>query len=134
MVDDLGLRGMGEIEGHYQPVLKEDYAADSIGTLDAQMQHDAGADMRAWEARHQRYAMWEAGMNALGAWPRDPVGWREFLKRVFRAMPVRDVAAFLHCYVLKFGFLDGAAGLDFARSRGRYYRMIRRASLAANRD
>lgn len=137
VVDDLSLPGMGEIEGHYQPVLKVKNAADFIGVLDAQMLHDACGDISAWEARHERYAMWEAGMNVRGAWPRDPVVWREFLKQVFRAMPMRDAAAFLHCYVLKFGFFDGAAGFGFACSRARYYRLIRQAGagvLDSSRD
>ncbi|MGH1397617.1 MAG: glycosyltransferase family 2 protein [Alphaproteobacteria bacterium] len=126
VVDDLGLDGMGEIEGHYQPVLKDGVCA-RIGRLREYLVHDAGAH---WEARHLRYADWEAGMDARGAWPHDPVLWRRVLKGVFKRIPFRDVAAFLHCYVLKLGFLDGAAGFDFARSRGRYYSMIRAASKA----
>jgi len=125
VVDDLGLQGMGEIEGHYQPVLNAEYAADSIGQLGGKMLHNIDGDMAAWEARHLKYAEWEAGMNARDAWPIDPVGWRQFMKRVFRGLPMRGAFAFLHCYVLKCGFLDGAAGFDFALSRARYYRMIK---------
>ena len=124
VIDDLGVDGMGEIEGHYQPVFKGKNAARSIGVLNAKTLHDAGDDMDDWVARHLRYAQWEAAMNARQAWPSDPVVWRECLKRIFRAIPLRNVAAFLHCYVLKCGFLDGYSGFDFARSRGRYYRMI----------
>ena len=128
VVDDLDLPGMGEIEGHYQPVLKEDYAAEKIGQLKSKMLHKIDNDMESWTARHLRYAQWEARMNARDAWPQDPVGWRECLKRIFRVMPCRDIAAFLHCYVLKFGFLDGGAGFYFACSRARYYKMISAAS------
>jgi len=133
VVDDLNINGMGEIEGHYQPVLKEGYAADGIGQLTNKILHKIESDMAAWEARHLRYAEWEAGMNAREAWPQDPDMWRQCLKRVFRSLPMRDMFAFLHCYVLKLGFLDGLAGFDFARSRARYYRMINAAS-SANRD
>jgi glycosyltransferase involved in cell wall biosynthesis len=125
VVDDLGLPGMEEIEGHYQPVLKAGFEAAEIGQLDAALAHDIGTG---WNARHLRYAMWEAGMNARGSWPMDPKPWREFLKRVFRRLPFRGAVAFVHCYVLKRGFMDGAAGFDFARSRARYYRMISDAS------
>jgi len=118
-------RGKREIEGHYQPVLNAEYAADSIGQLGGKMLHNIDGDMAAWEARHLKYAEWEAGMNARDAWPIDPVGWRQFMKRVFRGLPMRGAFAFLHCYVLKCGFLDGAAGFDFALSRARYYRMIK---------
>ena len=125
VVDDLGLSGMGEIEGHYQPVLKAGYARAEIGQLDAALDHEIDAG---WTARHLRYAMWEAGMNARGSWPVDPKPWRQAMKRVFRAFPFRGLAAFVHCYVWKRGFMDGAAGFDFARSRARYYRMISDAS------
>ena len=124
VVDDLDLPGMGEIEGHYQPVLKVGYAADEIGQFKGLMLHKIDDDMQTWEARHLQYAQWEAGMRARNAWPEEDVGFRRFLKRVFRNMPCRDVAAFLHCYILKLGFLDGVAGFDFARSRARYYRMV----------
>lgn len=134
VVDDLELPGMGEIEGHYQPVLKDGFVADVIGSLRSVMQHDACDDKQAWEERHWRYAFWEAGMKARDAWPKDPVVWRQKLKVIFRAMPFRDIAAFVHCYVFKLGVLDGVAGYDFARSRARYYQMIRHASSGANTD
>ena len=35
------------------------------------------------------------------------------------------LVAFLHSYILKIGFLDGAHGFRFAKSRMNYYRMIR---------
>ncbi len=129
VVNDLEFEGMGEIEGHYQPVLRGGFAKEKIGQLSAALYHAAEDG---WEARHRRYARWEAQMNACGGWPDDPKWWRQMLKRAFRALsvlwPVRSFVAFLHCYVLKLGFMDGAAGFDFARSRGRYYRMISDAS------
>jgi len=128
-VDDLDLPGMGEIEGHYQPVAVRPNKA-RIGRLGAALLHEAGSDGPDWLARHQGYASWEAGMNARKAWPRDPVWWRQALKTLCRAMPGRATASFLHCYVLKAGFLDGKAGWQFARCRAGYYRMIGKASAA----
>ncbi|MEZ5814472.1 MAG: glycosyltransferase family 2 protein [Alphaproteobacteria bacterium] len=130
VVDDLGIEGMGEMEGHYQPVLK---GTGKLGQLQTPLVHQAYEDGPSWEARHFRYAHWEAGMNAQDAWPEDPVKWRQRLKRVFRALPFRGGAAFVHCYVFKLGFLDGWAGYRFARSRARYYRMILDASKARGR-
>ena len=132
VIDDLDYEGMGEIEGHYQPVLKEGFEDRPIGNLQAAMLHYAYDDMDAWQARHLRYAQWESRMMIDQKWPEDPIRFRRFLKYVFRAMPMRSVAAFLHSYILKFGFLDGAAGFDFARSRMRYYVMISDA-LKANK-
>jgi glycosyltransferase involved in cell wall biosynthesis len=124
VVDDLGLEGMGEIEGHYQPVLKAGCEGLAIGRLGEALIHEACDDMEAWEERHWRYACWEAGMSARNAWPRDPDPAREWMKRWFRASPLRPLIAFLHSYVLKGGFLDGRAGYGFAKTRARYYRMV----------
>ena len=122
VVDDLGLPGMGEIEGHYQPVPRMPGAR--LGQLDAPLWHRAYEGGN-WLARHRRYAAWEAGMNARGAWPRDPSAWRQALKTLFRAMPGRGAAAFLHSFVLKSGWRDGRRGFRLARDRWRYYALIR---------
>ncbi len=125
-VKDLDMPGMGEMEGHYQPLLKDAYCLDSLGRLSAPLLHYAAPSRESWDLRHERYAMWEAGMNARGAWPEDPVAWRQRLKLLFRAMPMRPLAAFLHSYILRLGILDGREGLDFARARANYYRLIGR--------
>ncbi len=124
VVDDLDLPGMGEMEGHYQPVLKAQFQSDKIGQIKSSMDHDVTDTEESWLARHRRYAAWERGMNARDAWPQDPVRTRQTLKQTFRALPGRPAIAFLYCYVLKQGFRDGTAGLDFALKRARYYQMI----------
>lgn len=127
VINDLGLPGMGEIEGHYQPVLKPEFARTGIGYLRAPLLHHAHHDPAGWEERHRRYAAWERGMNARNAWPADPVPWRQALKKIFRASPARPLLAFLHCYVWKRGFLDGKPGWRFACSRASYYAMIKKS-------
>jgi len=127
VVDDLDLPGMGEIEGHYQPVLRPEYKDKTISRLKAPLFHYAHDDSVGWMERHHRYADWESGMNARNAWPADPVPWRQMLKKVFRALPGRPVLAFIHCYIFKFGFLDQKPGWDFARSRALYYTMIKKS-------
>ncbi|MCC7304812.1 MAG: glycosyltransferase family 2 protein [Alphaproteobacteria bacterium] len=128
VINDIGLPGMGEMEGHYQPVLKKEYQKERIGQLKNAMLHDAYDDSAQWQARHERYAAWERGMNERRAWPGDPKVLRALLKKIFRALPLRPVIAFLHCYILKLGFMDGAAGFRFAASRYFYYRLISDAS------
>ena len=127
-VDDLDIEGMGEIEGHYQPVMKAGYGPGRIEKLRMPLLHYAYNEN--WEARHLRYARWEAGMNAKNAWPEDPRPLRQALKALFRKAPFRGALAFLHCYVFKLGFLDGRAGYDFARSRARYYALIKKAGIS----
>ena len=127
-VKDLDLPGMGELEGHYQPILKPGSAGLNIGQLKSPLLHDALDNEQSWEARHRRYAAWEAGMNARNAWPRDPSPLRQALKTAFRALPMRGAFAFIHSFIFKAGFIDGRRGFEFARLRARYYQMISDAS------
>lgn len=124
VVDDLDIDGMGEMEGHYQPVLKN---TGHLSSLNAPMLHYAYEDQDAWESRHQRYAEWEAEMIRREAYPKDPDNIRQILKSLFRRLPFRGAFAFCHCYFINLGFLDGAAGYGFARSRMEYYRLVSRA-------
>ncbi len=123
-VDDLDIPGMGEIEGHYQPLPREEDAR--IGSLKHVMIHRAYDDVRAWIFRHEKYARWEAGMNVRDAWPSDPVAWRQSLKAGLRRTRFRPQVMFLASYMLKLGFLDGSKGLFLAQSRYQYYKTIRR--------
>lgn len=124
IIHDLDIDGMGEIEGHYQPVLKAGFEGEDIGQLENSLIHDAAIEGRDWAQKHARYARWEAAMDKRGAWPKENDMKRRILKMIFRALPFRKAAAFVHCYIFKLGFLDGALGYKFARSRYRYYRMV----------
>lgn len=124
VVNDLDIEGMGEIEGHYQPVLKTGYKAEPLKQLRYPLLHFAYEDQERWENRHKRYAMWEAEMIKRHAYPEDPNRMRRFLKTIFQKIPCRGWIAFCHSYIFKFGFWDGQAGFQFARSRARYYQMV----------
>ncbi len=119
VVDDLGVPGMGEIEGHYQPVLKAGISART-GQVRAPLRHHALEDKGRWDARHKGYAVWFAGMEGR-ALPRDPSLLRRCLKTIFYKMPARSGIAFLHSYIVKGGILDGARGLRLAQSRLKCY-------------
>ncbi len=123
VVNDLDLPGMGEMEGHYQPVPVADARIAYLGNPLFHYAYESGED---WQSRHARYAAWEAGMNQSSAWPADPVATRQFLKAIFRRLPYRGVIAFVHSYIYKRGFLDGVAGFSLARDRYRYYTLVAR--------
>lgn len=123
IVDDLDIQGMGEIEGHYQPVRKSSHLNYKIKKLTGSALHYVD-DLDNWRARHKRYAHWEREMNKRRAWPSDPSAYRQFLKKVFRWAPFRSSFVFWHSYLYKLGFLDGHAGKDFARHRALYYKLI----------
>lgn len=122
VIDDLDIPGMGEIEGHYQPVPKNLTA--KIGALSHYLHHDAMEDERAWAFRHQKYAVWEVGMNRKGTWPLDPVPWREWLKIRLRQSKFRPVIILLVHFVFFFGFLDGKNGKKLALGKYKYYKHI----------
>lgn len=124
-VNDLDIPGMGEMEGHYQPVRCKGFEDAPVGCIGPFILHHALEDMEGWQARHERYARWEAEMDARGAHPQDVTPLRRRMKEMFKALPCRAELAFVHSYVLKLGFLEGLAGLHLARSRWAYYRMIR---------
>jgi glycosyltransferase involved in cell wall biosynthesis len=123
VVDDLGVEGMGEIEGHYQPVIKDEFAGHMIGQIKAPLLHDACDNLSAWHERHKRYALWEQGMDERNAWPAEASHKRTRAKRIFRALSpkARGFAAFCHSYLYRMGFLDGVRGYRFARLRAEYY-------------
>ncbi len=129
VIDDLDIPGMGEIEGHYQPVLKAGLEHASIGAFRNYMIHDAlndQTDERAWLFRHEKYARWEAGMNIRNAWPKDPVVWREKAKSFLRTARYRAEIFFVIGYIFKAGFLDGAVGLKMCKLRYHYLCTIKR--------
>lgn len=118
-VPDLDVASMWEVEGHYQPVVD-----GRAGRLRAPLLHADSKPLSAWFDRHNRYSDWEAALRADGRMAAlialESPG-RRRLKRLLHVMPLRPLAVFLHGYVLKLGFLDGAAGLHHALARAFYY-------------
>lgn len=127
IVEDLTIEGMGEIEGHYQPILKKAYKNERLNHLKFPLHHFAYENGQAWEDRHVRYAHWEAQMIKRKAYPKEPHQGRDILKNIFRYFPWRGCIAFGYSYFFKLGFLDGKVGYDFAKSRTAYYRMVANA-------
>jgi glycosyltransferase involved in cell wall biosynthesis len=119
-IDDLNIIGMGEIEGHYQPVIAKD--GTSIGQIKAAIDHNVSA--KEWAQKHNRYGTWEIAMNEKNAWPVDPVFHRELIKDFIRTNPFRPYLMFTYGYILKGGFLDGKMGLDIALKRFAYHKRI----------
>ena len=123
VVDDLNIPGMGEIEGHYQPIKKPQAKNYKIKQLNEPLLHNAYTNPKAWQERHEHYAQWEDEMDRQKSWPNEDNHTRQILKQIFKACPPRIKAsiAFVHCYIIKLGFLDGKPGFAFARARAKYY-------------
>ncbi|ARP95090.1 glycosyltransferase family 2 protein [Bordetella genomosp. 13] len=120
--DDLNVANMWEVEGHYQPqVVGETFA------LRNRMVHEDHDTLYHYFDKHNRYSDWEANLRVRGLMndPREAnTGSRAFLKRVFAMLPFKGLTIFVHSYLLRFGFLDGKAGLDYAIARAGYYWQI----------
>jgi len=133
IVNDLDIPGMGEIEGHYQPVFKAN-TTGKIGALKNPLLHHATENPDLYADRHAGYAQWEKEMRARKAYPREPQIHRRVLKKIFSMMPFRAAAAFAHSYVFMGGFLDGYAGYVHAKNRYRYYKSIEASNKEMVRD
>ena len=119
---DLDVDTMWEVEGHYQPELQ-----GLAGSLRHAMIHEEATSLHGWFDRHNRYSDWEAALLSDGRHGqlshRERSG-RRLLKEIFTRMPGRPLAAFLHSYLLRMGFLDGMPGFDRAVARAFYYWQI----------
>lgn len=102
-----------------------------LGFLRHNYEHDMSASgVDAWLERHRRYARheaeaWMQTQHATGEslgqlFSRDPLLRRRALKRLSYSLPARPLARFVYQYVLRGGFLDGAAGWDYCRLLARY--------------
>ena len=87
----------------------------------------------AWVERHNTYSTMEAvRLSEERARPtgwqwghfRDPAKRRRLIKQMFYRLPFRPWIMFLALYVLRGGFLDGWAGLQYCRLRAMYEYMI----------
>jgi glycosyltransferase involved in cell wall biosynthesis len=100
-----------------------------LDRLRANYLHDLSSGGEAeWLEKHRRYARAEARQHlaatgrgrALDLLSRDPLVRRRALKHLSYALPFRPVLRFVFQYVLRGGFLDGGAGLNYCRLLARY--------------
>lgn len=115
--------GQRETPGHRLVYLKNNY------------EHDMSASgVEAWLARHRRYARreaeaWLASDQTLGHDLRaffgpDRLLRRRAFKRLSYRLPARPLLRLVYQYLLRGGFLDGAAGWRYCRLLARYEAFI----------
>ncbi|GAB6988092.1 glycosyltransferase family 2 protein [Paenibacillus pini] len=120
--NDLNASNMWEVEGHYQPQID-----GSTGVLKSSMVHYDHDSLFDYFAKHNRYSDWEAVVRSNGAMSNlneSQIWIRTLQKRIFHQLPLKWAVSFLHSYVMKLGFLDGAAGFHYAFARCVYYWQI----------
>ncbi len=124
VVNDLDACGMGEVEGHYQPILIDPIA--SIGRMKSAVHHYVANESNQWSKKHESYAKWEAFMVARKQHPIDPIPLRNFLKGVVRNCPFSPSLAFAHSLIFRQGWRCGKLGLKWSKMRYYYYKEIRK--------
>jgi glycosyltransferase involved in cell wall biosynthesis len=118
-ITDLDIQGMGELEGHYQPSI-----LGKTARIKSQMIHDDRDPYISWVRRHIRYAEWEASIrlreeaNSIVNSHKIPGA------KLFHSLPAKGLFFFTFSYFVKFGFLDGKSGFDYAISKSWYYWLI----------
>jgi glycosyltransferase involved in cell wall biosynthesis len=120
--DDLDLANSSEVEANYQPRID-----GRVGTLRHRMLHDDREALFHFFERHNHYSDWEALLRTRGTLlghGESELGGRRLAKQLFAVAPFKGLIAFLHSFVLRAGFRDGAAGFHFALARAFYYWQI----------
>lgn len=129
----LGRRDALQFEqvGHGQ---RETLSPESIGTLEhALLHYSFSKGLDDWFAKHNRYSTAEArlalkeaasgDMDWAGLVASDGTRRRRALKKLAARFPFRPTLRFLYMYVLRRGFLDGAAGYTYCRLLSMYEAM-----------
>lgn len=119
VIDDLDAPGMGELEGHYQPVVSGD-----VKRLNGAIRHDDKDPVRTWFDRHNRYSDWEAFLRTRPDVKDEAAKRRSRQGRIFDKVPFKPLAFFAYAYLARRGFLDGRPGLDYALALATYYWQI----------
>lgn len=120
-------RGKGRFE---QRSVNEQVVLDGpTGRLRSYLSHDDRKGLSAWIWRHNRYSTMEAeeacfaaqnGSDLSGAAARR----RRLKQRIWPLVPFKPIAYFLYVYIIRLGFLDGAAGYHMCRLRSVYHYFI----------
>jgi len=116
VINDLTAEGMGELEGHYQPII-----AGRVKKFCTAIKHNDNDPISTWMSRHINYAKWEAHLLMNPETKIEVDSSKNGISTWFHKLPLRPFAFFIYSYFMKFGFLDGRAGFDYAFAKSWYY-------------
>lgn len=113
---------------------EEMHCKGEIEEIDAHLVHfPLNKGIAFWMERHNRYSTMEAfaladetraRMCLAGVFSRDPIMRRKWMKQLAYRLPCRPLLVFIYLYVVRLGFLDGAAGWRYGCMRAIYECMI----------
>jgi glycosyltransferase involved in cell wall biosynthesis len=115
-VDDADLPGMGELEGHYQPIV-----SGSTGKLRGRIVHDDRDPLFGWFERHNRYSEWESHLRLKQSTKDQVAKLRSKQGRIFDKAPFKPFMFFVYSVVIRGGFRDGREGIQYAIALASYY-------------
>jgi glycosyltransferase involved in cell wall biosynthesis len=116
VISDLTVSGMGELEGHYQPQV-----IGEVRKARNRIIHNDRDPISSWAIRHVNYANWEAHLilneGDMQLVSKSKSGFTSLVHK----SKFRSLLFFIYSYILRFGFLDGRAGFDYAFGKAWYY-------------
>lgn len=130
--DDLNVKNMWEVEGHYQPSIK-----GRTFKFKATLTHSDPGSLYEYFSRHNRYSDWEAHLTLNKHLQDDVQKSRSWQGRIFSRAPIKPLLFFAYSYVFRQGWRDGRAGFDYAVALSFYYWQIsakRRELLRSTKD
>jgi len=119
ILNDLNVKNMWEVEGHYQPIVN-----GNLGQLKGKLLHADPDSMFDYFSRHNRYSDWEAHLRVNSDDRMSVRRAKSFQGRIFDRIPGKPFALFIYSYFLRLGFLDGKAGLNYGLALAFYYWQI----------
>lgn len=113
-----------DMEVHEHPVLE-----GSIGEIKSPIEHNDFRGLKHYIAKHNEYSSWEAAryLRLMRQQGSEWEGLTERQKKKYRNLAKWWFAPayFIATYIIKKGFIDGAAGLNFALLKAIYFYQIR---------
>lgn len=119
ILNDLNVKNMWEVEGHYQPMVN-----GNLGRLKGKLLHADPDSIFDYFSRHNRYSDWEAHLRVNSDDRMIVRNTKSIQGRIFDHMPGKPVTFFIYSYFVRLGFLDGKAGLNYALALAFYYWQI----------
>jgi len=122
--EDLGMRGQGgwDNEVHENIVVR-----GKTMKLRGWLTHESKQSLSAWIRKQNEFSDWNAVRRLklrrkrmspiVHVFSRDPATRRKWLKALYLRLPMKPVLMFFYLYVVRFGLLDGKAGLYFCALR-----------------
>lgn len=117
--DDLHVKNMWEVEGHYQPSF-----FGKLYRMNSKLIHDDPDGLYDYFARHNRYSDWESELIARPSMSKNVRLSRTFQGRIFDRAPFKPIVFFFYSYFLRMGFRDGIAGFHYSVALCFYYWQI----------